>query len=169
MKLLWCLMTGWSLCGSPTIFDYEAPADANGDNIYEFFVQVSNGSATIERTFTLEVTNVNESPSALVETSFDVLEGETIIGAVQATDPENDALTYSISAGTDADFFILDAVSGELEFITARDFEAPADANADNVYSLIIHVTDGFFRSRHWCILLSAIAMKRRTFLCRPR
>jgi polysaccharide lyase-like protein len=52
------------------------------------------------------------------------------------------AITYSISGGADAAKFTLDASSGALAFKTAPDFEAPGDANKDNIYEVTVKVTD---------------------------
>lgn len=60
---------------------------------------------------------------------------------VVATDPNNSPVTLSIS-GTDAARFTLSG-SGQIRFTTAPDFEAPADANQDNVYQLVVNASDG--------------------------
>ncbi|MCA9086798.1 MAG: cadherin repeat domain-containing protein, partial [Planctomycetaceae bacterium] len=51
-------------------------------------------------------------------------------------------LTYSITGGADSALFSIDATSGELAFISAPDFENPADADSDNVYVMQVTVTD---------------------------
>ena len=59
----------------------------------------------------------------------------------EATDADGDALVVSISGGADAaQFAVTDA--GELSFVDAPDFEAPADADEDNVYSVTLTATD---------------------------
>jgi alpha-tubulin suppressor-like RCC1 family protein len=60
-----------------------------------------------------------------------------------ATDSNNDSLTFSLSAGADKALFAIDATSGLLSFVTAPDFEQPADANLDNVYEVEVTVVDG--------------------------
>jgi len=60
-----------------------------------------------------------------------------------ATDSDNNSLTYSLSGGSDKLLFSLDATSGILSFVTAPDFEQPADANHDNVYEVEVTVADG--------------------------
>ncbi len=59
-----------------------------------------------------------------------------------AEDGEGDALSFSISGGNDAGLFSINAGSGEVQFTTAPDFEAPQDNNADNQYELTISVAD---------------------------
>jgi hypothetical protein len=60
---------------------------------------------------------------------------------VSASDPDGDALHYSLS-GTDAALFAISA-AGNIRFLAAPDFEKPADANHDNVYDLQVNVSDG--------------------------
>ncbi|MFL6858326.1 MAG: PQQ-dependent sugar dehydrogenase [Allosphingosinicella sp.] len=60
---------------------------------------------------------------------------------VSASDPDGDALRYSLS-GTDAALFAISA-AGKIRFLAAPDFEKPADANHDNVYDLQVNVSDG--------------------------
>ena len=67
--------------------------------------------------------------------------GRTIYQAI-ATDPNNDALTFSISGGADAARFGITA-AGELSFAAVPDFETPADANRDNSYEVTLQVSDG--------------------------
>ena len=70
---------------------------------------------------------------------------ENVTGTVytaQASDADNDALTYSIS-GADAGLFTLIATTGALSFTSPPDFETPLDANHDNVYEVAITVSDG--------------------------
>lgn len=64
-----------------------------------------------------------------------------------ATDPQGDAITYSISGGADQTRFAMNSVTHELRFVAAPDFEAPADANSDNVYELQVTASDGSLSS----------------------
>ena len=70
---------------------------------------------------------------------------EDVTGAVytaSATDPDNDPLSYMISGGPDAALLQITA-AGALSFRDPVDFEAPADSNADNIYTVEIAVSDG--------------------------
>lgn len=60
-----------------------------------------------------------------------------------ATDADGDTLTYSISPGGDSADFTINAATGEVTFINAPDFEAPADANSDNIYQFTVAASDG--------------------------
>lgn len=71
-----------------------------------------------------------------------VAENRTAATVVGATDANTgDVVTYSIS-GTDAARFVIDPVTGVLRFLSAPDFEAPADVGADNVYDIVVTARD---------------------------
>src|SRR5258705_11006127 len=74
-----------------------------------------------------------------------VAENASAVTTVVASDADLPAntLTYSISGGADAARFTINAATGALSFVSAPDFEAPADANADNVYDLTVQASDG--------------------------
>lgn len=59
-----------------------------------------------------------------------------------ATDPDGDPLTFAIDGGADAALFSI-TTAGALRFNTAPDYDAPGDANGDNVYAVQLRVTDG--------------------------
>jgi Ca2+-binding RTX toxin-like protein len=64
------------------------------------------------------------------------------VGVIAATDADGDDLTFSITGGDDADFFVIDPQTGELRFVTSPDYESREDADTNNVYSLEVTVTD---------------------------
>ena len=72
----------------------------------------------------------------------DVAENQTDAYRAVATDADSDTLSYSLS-GTDASRFMIDSATGEVRFIEAPDFETPGDADADNVYDIIVKASDG--------------------------
>src|SRR5207344_920441 len=43
----------------------------------------------------------------------------------------------------DAALFSIGAANGQVRFLAAPNLEAPADANADNVYQITVHANDG--------------------------
>ena len=86
----------------------------------------------------------NNAPSFTNSTtSYSAVENQTGAFTATATDADGDALTFSISAGTDADIFTIGSSSGDVTFTSAPDFEIPGDANSDNVYELTVRVSDG--------------------------
>lgn len=67
----------------------------------------------------------------------------------QATDPQNDPITYSIAGGGDAGVFAINGTSGALSFIAAPDFENPSDSDGNNIYSVILRASDGTDSTDH--------------------
>jgi hypothetical protein len=86
---------------------------------------------------------VNTAPTITSGGAFSVPENSTAVTTVTATDAEGNALTYSISGGSDADKFWIDSGTGILTFVSAPNFESPIDVGADNVYNLTVQVADG--------------------------
>ncbi|HUQ38255.1 MAG TPA: cadherin domain-containing protein [Aestuariivirga sp.] len=148
--------------------DFEAPGDAGANNIYDVQVQVSDGALTDTQSLAVTVTNQNEAPTitsieaqqsqslrshgkhssgaqaSVTANSIAVAEGTTAAMHVTATDPDfGTILAYSISGGADASKFSVNATTGVLSFVSAPDFEAPTDADANNVYDVQVQVSDG--------------------------
>lgn len=59
-----------------------------------------------------------------------------------ATDPDGNAITFSLSGGADRAAFAITA-GGALSFVQPPDFEAPADADQNNVYQVQVAAGDG--------------------------
>lgn len=125
--------------------DFDAPGDSGGNNVYDVIVQVSDGVATDTQAVQVTVTNENDiAPAFSSGMSISVAEGGTATGyTAVATDAEGDSITYSLAGGADAALFSIDAATGVLSFVAAPDFEAPADAGADNQYDVVIQASDG--------------------------
>lgn len=72
---------------------------------------------------------------------------ENMVGVVYrplATDPEGAALTYGATiGGPDAARFVMNPVTREVRFAVQPNFEAPADAGANNIYDISFTVSDG--------------------------
>jgi hypothetical protein len=77
--------------------------------------------------------------------SFSIPENTSVIATLTAIDADRPSqpLTYSIISGLDALKFSIVSASGELKFITAPDFEVPTDFNLDNIYEVVVQVSDG--------------------------
>ena len=157
----------WSLSGGPdeahfsmdaatgelsftVLKDYESPDDADGDGIYDFMVQVTDGKYGSEVQFLVQLQNVIEGgesapdPSAPVITTlgpFGLLEGDVNPITLLATDAENDPLTWTIVGGEDADLFSI-TEDGELSFNNPQDFENPEDKEGNRSYIVIVQVSD---------------------------
>ena len=126
--------------------DFEAPTDAGANNVYDVVVQVSDGALTATQALAVTVTNVNEAPTIAggPSRSVSVAENGAAVTTVVGGDPDAGAtLTYSIAGGADAAKFLINASTGALSFVSAPDFEAPTDAGANNIYDVVVQVSDG--------------------------
>lgn len=85
----------------------------------------------------------NRPPAFTSQAAINVAENAAgTIYAATATDPDGNALTYSLAGGADQAQFRITA-AGAVSFATAPDFENPADADGNNVYLVQIGVSDG--------------------------
>lgn len=64
------------------------------------------------------------------------------IFTAQASDPDGNALIFSLAGGADQGRFSITS-GGALSFVVPPDFENPADADGNNVYLVRIQVSDG--------------------------
>ncbi len=124
--------------------DFENPADANTDNVYNLVIRASDGSQTTDLNVALTVTDQVETgaPTFLSAPTGNVSENQTSAYVIRAEDAEGDDITYSIS-GTDAGLFTVDSETGEVSFLTAPDFDSPSDAGGNNVYNITVTASDG--------------------------
>ena len=127
--------------------DFEMPGDANGDNDYSIIVTASDGDNTTNHDVVITVTDEDEVGNAPAFTSPDsasVAENQTMAYTAMTTDADaGDTVNYSLSGGADAARFTIDETTGVVSFREAPDFEAPGDADGDNVYDIIVTATDG--------------------------
>ncbi|MGN7737061.1 cadherin domain-containing protein, partial [Ensifer sp. 22564] len=131
--------------------DFETPADVDGDNVYDIVVTASDVTLTTDRAVAITVTNQNENGSPSITSNggaetvqISVPENTTAVTTITATDPDaGDTLTYTVVAGADYALFQIDALTGVLRFKAAPDYEMPADQNGDNVYEVVVQVSDG--------------------------
>ncbi|MBO1254419.1 hypothetical protein J3L16_01825 [Alteromonas sp. 5E99-2] len=91
------------------------------------------------------VVSVNLAPVISLLDEYSVLENtvETNIELLgNASDPEQDPITFALGEQGDSALFLLDTDSSELLFKTAPDFEAPIDAGSNNIYQVEVVYTD---------------------------
>ncbi|KEO57099.1 DUF4082 domain-containing protein [Thioclava indica] len=124
-----------------------APNGLNGVYAYSVTPVVPEGSyeATnywVDVTYEIGVPD-NAAPVFTSDSSFNMAENQTLAAILAADDPDDDPLSFSIAGGADAGSFSVGSSNGALSFLNAPDYEAPGDAGADNVYDLIVSVSDG--------------------------
>ncbi|CAB9544058.1 Cadherin domain protein [Bathymodiolus brooksi thiotrophic gill symbiont] len=125
--------------------DFEVPADANTDNIYEVTIIATDiNNNTDSETQTVTVTDVTETATFTINPIADarVAENTAFTGSRPSLSGNTPIgkLTYTL-AGADATDFAIDSSTGIISMV-ARNFEVPADANTDNVYEVTIIATD---------------------------
>ncbi len=129
--------------------DFETKKDAGANNIYDLVVKVTDdGGLTDTQAIAVTVTDVNEAPTITsngggATASVSINENTTAVTTVTSTDPDAGATrTYSLFGGADASLFTINATTGALAFKSAPDFETKKDSGADNIYDVIVKVTD---------------------------
>ncbi len=118
--------------------DYESPADANGDGVYEVTIQATDAGGSGETTkldVTVTVLDVDEAPviTGPATVSFAEHSGSGV-GQYSAADPEGGTATQTLG-GTDAASFTF--ADGTLTFNAAPDYETK------DSYSVTLTASDG--------------------------
>ena len=103
--------------------------------------------ASSTESFAVNVILANDPPVFTSDANVTIPENTTPVTTVTAVDPDGDDLSYRISGGDDQALFAINNISGALVFFSAPDFEAPADADGNNVYQLLVAVSDGTVES----------------------
>ena len=126
--------------------DFEAPVDADGNNIYTLTVlAIDADSNATDQTISVAVRDVDDTapiitgPSgAGVATSVTAVnENQTAVTKLTSNEP----VTWSVSGGSERVKFAI-AADGTITFVTAPDFERPTDADTNNTYILTVTATD---------------------------
>ncbi len=118
---------------------------ANTAYVFKAYVTDTDGVSyySTVATFSTNLPPVIISNGGNTNVDVSVAENSSAVSTVSASDADaGQSVTYSISGGADAARFAIGSSSGALTFAAAPDFEAPADANTDNVYEVIVAATD---------------------------
>ena len=116
-------------------------ADFETKNSYSFnIIATDNGAGTLStsKAVTLSVNNLNDPPSITSGATGTIAENasiSTIAYDAQATDPDGNSITFSIT-GTDASLFTIDSDDGEVRLKNSANFEVK------NSYSINVVATD---------------------------
>ena len=141
----------WSIVGNGTMgtaslvgdsLHYQPFDDLHGSDQVTLEVQdTANLKAQISISYS--IIQVNDAPEITTQTDITHLENLSIITTLEASDLENDTLTWALVGGADQAFFSLSA-DGVLSFAgDAPDFEAPDSNKSSNFYELSVSVSDG--------------------------
>jgi hypothetical protein len=117
--------------------DYENPDDTGGDGTYDITVvaTVDGTSETASYDVSISVNDVaDENPIFTSLATADMDENETGTGLLLSADPyiSGGTVSYSIVGGAHGDLFTIDALTNELKFINAPDYESPVSSFAAN-------------------------------------
>ena len=122
--------------------DFEAPADLDGNNVYEVEVTVSDGELFTTELLTIAVTDVEDTPPLeFVNTAFDFDENVSIAAALEVTAGAG-PVNYWISGGADEALFNI-IYPGSTLLLQAQDFESRGDWDGDNIYEVEVTAERG--------------------------
>lgn len=111
---------------------------------FTYTIDDGNGE-TDTATATVFVAGVNDAPNLGNTTAFTVAEGTLNVAnfnALDDSDSEGSGLSYALIGIVDDDQLTIDPSTGVLSFNPAPDFENATDTNSDNIYEIIVQVTD---------------------------
>ena len=120
--------------------NYESPADADMDNVYQVTVEADAGGEMGTVAVTITVTNEDELGMVSGDATVDYAENDTVAVATYTADGPASA-TWTLSGDDAGDFTISNG--GELTFRSSPNYESPADAGMDNVYQVTVEADAG--------------------------
>ena len=126
--------------------NYESTDDANEDNVYEVVVVGYDAIRSTTLNVLVRPTDVDEAPEVAGPAHVPLVEnGTKFVGAYTKADPEGQPATWESRSGPDWADFEFDETTGELSLLNVPDFDAPTDANGDNVYNVTLRSSDGTY------------------------
>jgi len=149
------LATAWSqVAGSGTVTFQDASAvdtsaSFSAAGTYILQLTASDGALSAFDELVVTVTNANEFAPVITSdgggssAALSRPENQTAVTDVDASDGDNQALTYSIAGGPDAASFAIVPATGVLTFAAPPNFEAPTDVGGNNVYDVTVQASDG--------------------------
>ena len=112
---------------SSNFFTYTPNSNFFGTDF--FYYTLEQGTNSQDGYVGITVTSVGDKPSfSNISSPINVLEGNTFIANINATDPEGGSISYSLS-GTDADKVTMSASGGALNFKEAPNFDVKSSYN----------------------------------------
>ncbi|HHJ40449.1 MAG: hypothetical protein AXA67_08385 [Methylothermaceae bacteria B42] len=118
--------------------DFENPADADGNNIYEVIVQASDGSLTDSQTISVTVSDVNDEAPAFTSSPIpSATEGSPYVYNIVTSDPDAGSTLTITTSNLPHWLNLTDHGDG-----TATLSGTPANSDAGD-HSIILEVSDG--------------------------
>ncbi|WP_299763991.1 cadherin-like domain-containing protein [Ramlibacter sp.] len=126
-------------------------ADFNGMATFSYMLgegRLASRPATVN----VAVAPVNDAPvihsgDGADATTVTVSATATTVSTIAARDVDG-SFVYTIAGGADAGRFVIDPATGVLSFVSAPDHANPADTDGDNVYDVVVEVSDGSLADR---------------------
>jgi hypothetical protein len=106
-------------------------------------VRASDGTLTNDKSFSITVNNVNRAPTLTQPANMSMSEGAVVDQTISATDPDNDALTFSkvSGGGTFTTVTTVNSTTGNIHC-------APVGGDAaGSPYSVVVRASDGTLNS----------------------
>ena len=135
---------------STTGKNFEARSDANLDGIFTITVRAVDAGGNLKtQGLNLTISNVNEAPifgtnGGATTHSISVAENQINVITFTGSDPDTPTTLSWVFANSSLDRNKFDLTSGGvLTFKVAPDFENRTDANSDNIYQVVIGLSDG--------------------------
>jgi hypothetical protein len=85
--------------------------------------------------------SVNNPPDLSIDAAQTVLEGQSRIAKIDASDPDGDSISLDLS-GEDANLFTVSS-DNYLEFISPPRYSLPNDSDLDRIYRVVVTASDG--------------------------
>ena len=125
--------------------NFEAPTDADADNVYEVTVQADDGNGGMTpQTISVTVTDANDSTVITSPSTANVAENTQVVHTLTFTDEDAGQTPRIRVAGPGFDNRLFEIIGdNQLQFIAAPNFEAPTDHDGDNVYVVTVVTEDG--------------------------
>jgi VCBS repeat-containing protein len=121
--------------------DFESLSDGETATVLAEY-EISDGTDTDVAQIEITIEGRNNAPVLVDPGPLQITENTADVAVISAFDAEEDSLGFSIEDSADSNLFMIDQSSGALSFVSPPDFEAPSDANGDNIYEIAVSATD---------------------------
>ncbi len=142
--------------------NFEEPADADINNVYNVSVRATDSDANYNTTsWTVTVTDVIEPSNFVIadipDATVDENEEYTVTATIAPGVPPVGSVTYSLE-GVDGGRFTVNPITGEVKMV-ARDFEYPEDYDNNNSYLVTAGATDadGNYKTASWTVSVANV------------